>query len=272
MPPIEPRCVIVTGAAGGIGRAVILEFVRRGLSVAGIDRDAAGLDECRRDSEDAGGRFLPIECDLADLAAAEAAVRRAARELGPVGVLVNNAAVRSLVSMREITPADWDAAIRVNLTAPAFLARWAAEEMTETGGGVIVNVGSMMARQSDGLSPAYVCSKAALEALTTDLAVLYGRHGIRVVTIAPGAVDTNLVEFGGNGLAEDVRRFSEGMTMLGRWAQPDEVAKAVAWVASPEASYITGTTIVLDGGWSRMHLPHEIARRIAALSESVATR
>lgn len=253
---------ILTGAAGGIGQAIALEFAGRGIAVAAIDRDASGLEDCRRRVEEAGGRCLPIVCDLADLAAAEAAVRRAARELGRIATLVNNAAVRPLVSMRDVTPAAWDAALRINLTAPAFLARWAAEEMIPTGGGVIVNLGSIMARQSDGLSPAYVCSKAAIEALTTDLAVLYGRDGIRVVTIAPGAVDTEIVDFRGPSAAADVRRFSESMTMLGRWGRPEEVAKAVAWAASPEAGYLTGTTLVLDGGWSRMHLPWELAQKI----------
>lgn len=257
-------CAIVTGAAGGIGKAIALEFAARGAAVAAIDRDSAGLDDCRQAVEAAGGRCLSLVCDLADLAHAEAAVRRAARELGPISTLVNNAAVRTLASMRDITPAAWDDAIRVNLTAPAFLARWAAEEMLGTGGGTIVNIGSMMAHQTDGLSPAYVACKAALEALTADLAALYGRDGIRVVTIAPGAVDTALVNFGGDDLTADLRRFSESMTMLGRWAQPEEVAKAVAWVASPEASYLTGTTLVLDGGWSRMHLPLPLALRIAA--------
>jgi 3-oxoacyl-[acyl-carrier protein] reductase len=165
--------------------------------------------------------------------------------------------------MKTITPPEWDATLRLCLTAPAFLSRWTAEEMLTTGGGVIVNIGSMMARQAHGLSPDYVACKAAIEALTYDLAALYGRDGIRVVTVAPGAVDTDFVNLGNGTDRDSVRVFSESMTMLGRWAQPSEVAKAVAWVSSPEASYLTGTTLVLDGGWSRMHLPADITRPIA---------
>ena len=100
-------CAIVTGAAGGIGKAIALEFAGRGAAVAAIDRDSAGLDDCRQAVEAAGGRCLSLVCDLADLAHAEAAVRRAARELGPISTLVNNAAVRTLASMRDITPAAW---------------------------------------------------------------------------------------------------------------------------------------------------------------------
>jgi NAD(P)-dependent dehydrogenase (short-subunit alcohol dehydrogenase family) len=105
-----------------------------------------------------------------------------------------------------------------------------------------------------------------MESLTYDLAALYGPAGIRVVTVAPGAIDTAMSQvYDGNGSgtsgSEDpVREFSESMTMLGRWGRPEEVARAVAWVASDEASYLTGTTLVLDGGWSRMHMPLDVTR------------
>jgi NAD(P)-dependent dehydrogenase (short-subunit alcohol dehydrogenase family) len=138
--------------------------------------------------------------------------------------------------------------------------------MEAGGGGVIVNVGSMMSRQAHGVSPAYVSCKGAMESLTYDLAALYGPVGIRVVTVAPGAIDTAMSQVydgsGGeaSGSEDPVREFSESMTMLGRWGRTDEVARAVAWVASDEASYLTGTTLVLDGGWSRMHMPLDVTR------------
>jgi 3-oxoacyl-[acyl-carrier protein] reductase len=206
--------------------------------------------------------------DLADLDFAESAVRQVAARFGRLDVLVNNAAARELTTMREVTPAEWDRAIRVCLTAPAFMARWAAEEMEAGGGGVIVNVGSMMARQAHGVSPAYVSCKGAMESLTYDLAALYGPVGIRVVTVAPGAIDTAMSQVyegngpGGQASEDPVREFSESMTMLGRWGRPEEVARAVAWVASDEASYLTGATLVLDGGWSRMHMPLDVTRAV----------
>jgi 3-oxoacyl-[acyl-carrier protein] reductase len=256
-------CAIVTGAAGGIGRAIVKEFAALGHAVVLVDSNAAGLEEVSAHVAAMGGTTLPVVCDLTDLTAVEAAVKRAVVHFGRIEVLVNNAATRRLVSMKTITPPEWDATLRLCLTAPAFLSRWTAEEMLTTGGGVIVNIGSMMARQAHGLSPDYVACKAAIEALTYDLAALYGRDGIRVVTVAPGAVDTDFVNLGNGTDRDSVRVFSESMTMLGRWAQPSEVAKAVAWVSSPEASYLTGTTLVLDGGWSRMHLPADITRPIA---------
>jgi len=253
------RVALVTGVAGGIGAAVAEVLAARGDAVVITDRCAAGLAAVASSLERRGAVVLPLAGDLADLDFAESLVRRTVARFGRIDVVVNNAAARELTTMREITPAEWDRTIRVCLTAPAFLARWAAEEMKP--GGVIVNIGSMMARQAHGISPAYVSCKGALESLTYDLAALYGPVGIRVVTVAPGAIDTAMSRFHAadghsNGRGDDpVRKFSESMAMLGRWGRPDEVAQAVAWIASDQAGYLTGTTLVLDGGWSRMHLP-----------------
>jgi 3-oxoacyl-[acyl-carrier protein] reductase len=268
--PPDPaaRVALVTGASAGIGVAVAEELSRRGYAVGIVGRDAARLDDVRRRIEAAGGRLLALCGDLGDLGFAESAVRQVAAKFGRLDVLVNNAAARELKTMREMTPVDWDRTIRVCLTSPAFMARWAAEEMERQGGGVIVNVGSMMSRQAHGVSAAYVSCKGGMEALTYDLAALYGPVGIRVVTIAPGAIDTamssNLTasEPAGGVATDPIREFTESMAMLGRWGRPDEVAKAVAWIASDEASYLTGTTLVLDGGWSRMHMPPAITQAI----------
>jgi len=257
------RVVFVTGAAAGIGAAVAEEFASRGDMVVLTDRNGEGLEAMRARIVAAGGEAFAIEGDLTDLGFAESAVQAAARMYGRIDVLINNAGARELSTMRDITPDQWDATIRLCLTVPAFLARWCAEKMEVQGGGVIVNIGSMMARQAHGLSPAYVACKGGLESLTYDLAALYGLQGIRVVTIAPGAIDTSLIPLSSGSDHAAIRDFSESMTMLGRWGAPAEVARAVAWIASDEASYLTGTTLVLDGGWSRMHMPPDITRRLA---------
>jgi 3-oxoacyl-[acyl-carrier protein] reductase len=201
---------------------------------------------------------LLLAGDLNDLAFAEQAVQTTIDRFGRVDVLVNNAAWRELSTMREITVESWERTLRVCLTAPAFLARWCAADMERRNAGVIVNVTSIMAQQSAGISPAYVACKGGLESLTHELAALYGSKGIRVVAVAPGAVDTKLsrdVAEASPNRDDSLRRYSESMTMLGRWATPLEIAKVIAWVASDEASYITGTTLVVDGGWMRHHLP-----------------
>jgi 3-oxoacyl-[acyl-carrier protein] reductase len=265
-PNPRSRVALVTGAAGGIGDAVAEAFASRGYAIAITDRCADGLAHVERALLRHGADVLSLAGDLADLDFAESLVRRTATRFGRIDVLVNNAAARELTTMRDITPAEWDRTLRVCLTAPAFLARWAAAEMPP--GGVIVNIGSMMARQAHGISPAYIACKGALESLTYDLAALYGPDGIRVVTVAPGAIDTAMSRFHDadgrpDGREDDpVREFSESMAMLGRWGRPEEVARAVAWVASDEASYLTGTTLVLDGGWSRMHMPPQVTQAL----------
>src|SRR5262249_12134218 len=155
------------------------------------------------------------------------------------------AAWRELASMRRISVESWERTLRVCLTAPAFLARWAAEVMEQSGGGVIINISSIRAFQPDGVAAAYVAAKGGLDALTYDLASLYGRSGIRVVAINPGAIDTELSRDysadSGESLTEDLRRSSEDMIPLGRWGCPEDIARMIALVASDDAAYLTGT-------------------------------
>jgi NAD(P)-dependent dehydrogenase (short-subunit alcohol dehydrogenase family) len=136
--------------------------------------------------------------------------------------------------------------------------------MEKRGRGVIINLSSMMSRQAAGISPAYVASKGALDALTLELASLYGPSGIRVVGVAPGAIDTELSRdlSAGSPGPDETRRFSEDMIMLRRWGTPDEVAHVVRFLASDDASYISGTTIDADGGWLHQHLPLSLKRQV----------
>jgi 3-oxoacyl-[acyl-carrier protein] reductase len=169
--------------------------------------------------------------------------------------------------MRRIGVESWERTLRVCLTAPAFLARWAAEVMLPRRKGVIINVSSIMAARAGGNAPAYVAAKAGLEGLTFELAALYGRWGLRVLAVRPGAIDTELSrdfrDPAGESLAADVRRWSEGEIPLGRWGRPEEIAAAIAMLASDDASYLTGTCVTLDGGWSINHLPRAMFQRMA---------
>jgi 3-oxoacyl-[acyl-carrier protein] reductase len=204
---------------------------------------------------------------VGDLTFSEAAVRETARQFGRLDLLVNNAAWRELVSMRRISLESWEKTLRVCLTAPAFLARTAAEIMEPQKCGVIVNVSSIRAFQPDGLAAAYVATKGGLDSVTCDLAALYGRSGIRVFGIAPGAVDTALsndyTDAAGESITADLRRASEDDIPLGRWAKPEEIARLIAMLAGDEASYLTGTTIIVDGGWTHNGTPRSLKRRIA---------
>jgi 3-oxoacyl-[acyl-carrier protein] reductase len=253
--------LLITGAAGGIGSATALEFARRGYDLALTDLQSA--DAVSDSAKKLGARTFTASGDLADLAFGERFVNEAVRELGRIDVLVNNAAWRDLTTMREITPDAWDKTIRVCLTAPAFLARWAAAHMEPRRRGVIINVSSIMANQSWGLGPAYVAAKGGLDALTRDLAALYGPAGIRVLSVNPGAIDTSLIPTDADSpVTQKVRAWSEQMIPLGRWGQPAEIARAIAMLASDDASYLTGASVVIDGGWSHQSYPYELKRAI----------
>lgn len=260
--PGDTRVALITGAAGGIGAATADEFARRGYHLALVDVRESELAAVVKRVESHGVVVLPLAGDLSDLEFVESAVRSTIDKMGRIDALVNNAAWRETISMREITPASWEKTLRICLTAPAFLARWAAEDMLRRGSGVIVNVSSMMSRHAAGVAPAYVASKGALDSLTYELASLYGGGGVRVVAVNPGAIDTPLsrdFRASTDSESEDpIRQFSQSMIPLGRWGQPEEVARLIAWVASDEASYITGATLLVDGGWRHSHFPREL--------------
>lgn len=272
LPPVPPltghgRVALLTGAAGGIGRATALELGRRGYALALVDCHAEKLDALTGELHELGIAALPLAGDLAELDFAEQAVRDTDSQLGRLDLLINNAAWRELASMRKISVESWERTLRVCLTVPAFMSRWAAEVMERSGRGVIINISSIRSFQPDGIAAAYVAAKGGLDALTYDLAALYGRMGIRVVAINPGAIDTELSrdysDDSGESLTDDLRRSSEDMIPMGRWGRPEDIARMIALVASDEAAYLTGTTVVVDGGWTRNGTPHSLKRRMA---------
>jgi 3-oxoacyl-[acyl-carrier protein] reductase len=257
---------LVTGAARGIGRATAVELARRGYDVALVDIRKDEVEQAAADAARLGGETLVLPVDLADLDAARDAIDRTAAKWPRLDLLVNNAAWRELTTMRQITPDSWDQTLRICLTAPAFLARWAAEVMERRGRGVILNVSSIMAASAAGTSPAYIAAKGGLEALTYELAALYGRAGIRVVGVAPGAVDTDMSrdqrDQDGASVTAELRAWTEDLIPAGRWASPEDIARAIAMIASDDAGYLAGTIVTVDGGLLRSFLPHSLKRRI----------
>jgi 3-oxoacyl-[acyl-carrier protein] reductase len=258
---------LLTGAAGGIGRATALELARRGYALALADCNGAGLAALAAELPSTEPVPLILAGDLSDMAFAESTIRETVCRFGRLDLLVNNAAWRELFSMRRISLESWERTLRVCLTAPAFLARWAAEVMERQRRGTIINISSIRAFQPDGIAAAYVAAKGGLDALTYDLASLYGPAGIRVLAISPGAIDTELsrdyTDDSGKSLTAELRRSSEDMIPLGRWGRPEEIARMIALLAGDDASYLTGTTIVVDGGWTRNGTPRSLKQRMS---------
>ncbi|GHB74070.1 SDR family NAD(P)-dependent oxidoreductase [Persicitalea jodogahamensis] len=249
------KVTIVTGASGGIGTATALRFDAEGYRVVLCDIDESGLQKTADQLErQQGSKSLVLAGDLADQNYLQNIVRETVAKLGRVDVLINNAAWRTVESLRTMAMEDWEKTLKICLTAPAFLAKWAAAEMEKAGsGGVIVNVSSVMAGRPSGIGPAYIAAKGALEALTRELAITYGRSGIRVVGVAPGYIDTQLsddyVDPKGKNVSDSLIQELTGYIPLGRGGLPAEVAEAILFLCSGAASYISGTTLVVDGGF-----------------------
>lgn len=256
---------LITGAAQGIGAATAVEFARRGYDGYLLDIDGEGLRKTSQAVEAAGGQAACLAGDLADLGFAHQAVEDCMRQFGRIDVLVNNAAWREVTTMKSISLESWEKTLRVCLTAPAFLARWAASSMEPAGRGVIINISSIQSKFAAGVSPAYVAAKGGLDALTYELAALYGPAGIRVVALNLGAIDTKLSSeyrtASGESLSDQLRQALEEMIPLGRYADPQEIARSIVALSGSDASYITGTCIEIDGGWFHQCSPYNFKRR-----------
>jgi NAD(P)-dependent dehydrogenase (short-subunit alcohol dehydrogenase family) len=238
---------LVTGAAGALGRAIALRLGSDGHTVAAVDVDESGLAETGSLLEAAGGRCVGIPCDLRDPAAISSAFDRAAADLGPVRVLVNNAAIYPSRPFLEVPVQEYDDVVAVNQRAYWLAAQAAALQMAPAGGGAIVNVASITMHGGWGDLAAYVSTKGAALALTRALARELGPHEIRVNCVSPGAFPT---------AAEAIHPDPEAYAALvvdrqalKRRGTPAELAAVVAFLAGQDASFVTGQCMEVNGGW-----------------------
>ena len=244
---LEGKGVIVTGASGGIGTAVAEAFARTGAQVMAVDLDQARVDEVVAGLEGSG--HVGVVQDLRDLAGHGALIERARRELGNLYALANLAAVlRRRGGVDEVTEDDWDFQHDVNLKANFFLCRTAAQAMVEQGRGGRIILFSSQAWLTGGFggSVVYAATKGGVTSMCRGLARTYGPHRITVNTVSPGQVHTPMLM---TGLAPEVYEAMKKQTPLGYVAEPEELAGPVVFLASDHASYITGATINVSGGF-----------------------
>ncbi|MGW0911599.1 SDR family NAD(P)-dependent oxidoreductase [Streptomyces sp. NPDC002784] len=246
----EGRGVIVTGAGSGIGRAAALAFAAQGDRVLVADLNAEGARAVVARIEGAGGAAVAVTGDLSEQPVVDAVVATAVERFGGVDVLVNNAGIMDRMSaVADVSDAEWERVIRVNLTAPFQLTRAVLPHMLAAGKGVIVNTASEAGLRGSAAGAAYTASKHGMVGLTKNLAVMYRGKGIRANAIAPGGTETGIVvdaEQGAHGPAALGPHFVN----VGRLARPEEQAAAIVFLASDAASNINGVVLPVDDGWS----------------------
>ncbi|MGZ5036307.1 MAG: SDR family NAD(P)-dependent oxidoreductase [Usitatibacter sp.] len=257
MKRLDGKAALITGGAAGIGAAAADAFCAEGAAVMLVDANAGRLAATAAAIRERtpGAKVATHAADVSDEAQAMAAVQRALEEFGALDILVNNAAMRHYGSIEETAPADWHAMAGVNLVGVANYCRAALPALRRGGRGSIVNVSSCHAvtgRKGMGI---YDATKAGILSITRTLACEEASHGIRANAVCPGPTLTDFhverAAAAGKSL-EKLKEERRDASLLGRWAEPREVALPILWLASDEASFITGATLMVDGGLTIM--------------------
>ncbi|MHB8451018.1 MAG: SDR family NAD(P)-dependent oxidoreductase [Mycobacteriales bacterium] len=241
------KLALVTGASRGIGRAIALGFAAAGADVALAARDAVTLGQVADEVRAAGRRAVVLHVDVTDREAVAATVAAAAEQLGGLDVVVNNAGGTSfMVPFTELRLAGWDKVMRLNVDSVLVACQAAAPHLFARGGGSVINVASVAALSGTPTLAPYGASKAAVLSLTRTLAMEWGHAGVRVNALCPGWTATDLNRNLWSDEAASAQLISR--VPLGRWARPEEMVGPAVFLASDDASYVTGQALVVDGG------------------------
>lgn len=236
---LQDKVAVITGAGSGIGRAIAREFAREGARLLVAELDEISGRAVVEEIAASGGEARLVRCNVAQEEEVRAAVQAAVEAFGRLDVMVNNAGVAD---------SGWDLTLAVNLSGVYYGCKHAAETMAAAGGGVIINMASILGLVGVGFADPYVAAKHGVVGLTRNFAVTYGGRGVRVNCINPGFIETPMTKMITDNPA--FREQIERQTPLGRFGKPEEVAKAAVFLASDDASFMTGAALVVDGGWT----------------------
>ncbi len=250
------KVAIVTGAARGIGLAVSRRFLAEGWRVAMLDVDADTLTAAG--DELAAERAMTLSCDVSDPEQVRAAVAATLERFGRIDAVVNNAGIAVFKPLLDTGYDEWSRVLAVNLNGPFLMVQETARAMAETGGGAVVNIGSISGLRASTLRVAYGTSKAALMHLTKQQAAELGEIGVRVNLVAPGPVDTTMAK---QVHTPAIRADYHDAIPLNRYGLEEEIANAVFFLCSDQASYITGQTLAVDGGFDAVGIGLPTLRR-----------
>src|SRR6202158_5960823 len=249
---LSGKVALITGGGTGIGRASALAFAREGASVAVAGRRLEKLREVIGEVQKQGGAGLAVECDVTRARDVERAVKGAVERFGRLNVLVNNAGTLHVSTVEGINEEEWDRVMTVNVKGPFLMSRAVLPEFRKTGGGAIVNIGSILGLIAMKDRAAYCASKGGVTMLTKAMAIDHAHENVRVNCICPSIVETELLAglFDESERGQTLRKARVASIPLGRIGRPADVAEMAVFLASDESSWVTGAAIPLDGGLS----------------------
>jgi 3-oxoacyl-[acyl-carrier protein] reductase len=249
---LENKIAIVTGGGVGIGRSVAVEFARAGADVVVASRKLENLEPVTAEIKTLGRRSFAMAVDVRQEDAVKALVERTVRDLGRLDIMVNNAGASFRANPEDITANGWNTVVQINLNGVFFGCKWAGRQMMAQGGGVIINVSSIAGTNGSAMMPHYGASKAAVINFTRSLGMAWGRKNVRVNCIAPGPVETEgymgVLTKQDPAAAKKAYDTVASRVGMGLWGKVEEIAYPCIFLASDASSFMTGETIIVDGG------------------------
>lgn len=248
---VENKVTIVTGGGVGIGRSIALEFARAGADVVVASRKMENLEPVTAEIKKLGRRSFAVAMDVRQEDAVKELVERTVKEMGRLDVMINNAGASFRAKPEDISPNGWNSVVSINLNGVFFGCKWAGRQMMAQGGGVIINISSVAGVYGSSMMPHYGAAKAAVINFTRTLGMAWGRQNIRVNCIAPGPVETEGYLDVLHKTNPDAKKTYDSVANrvgMGRWGRVEEIAHPCIFLASDASSFMTGATIIIDGG------------------------